>query len=286
MNSSFHESYKTVDRVSRPIIALLTDFGLQDGYVGVLKGVMLSIAPEAHLIDITHDIAPQQVAAGAWILATSYRYFPVGTVFTCIVDPGVGSTRFPVALHAGDWYFVGPDNGLFSPLLREQPVHEVVTLSNPAFHLPQVSTTFHGRDIFAPSAAHIAMGTPLSKLGPQLNAAHLQHLDQREAARDEAIVIGHVAHVDTYGNIITNIPSSLVSDLFSSPQVEMTFPEHHVVVTQRRRFFSEQPLQGDTLHEPFLYIDSSAHVGVAINKGNASQQLHIGYDAPVTLVLS
>src|SRR5947209_15114493 len=125
--------------ISRPVIALMTDFGLGDGDVGVMKGVIAGITPEVHIIDITHDIAPQNIPSGAWILASAYRYFPAGTAFVCVVDPGVGSVRAAIALHAGDWFFVGPDNGLFSYVLSEQPVHGAVTLSNPSYHLSQVS---------------------------------------------------------------------------------------------------------------------------------------------------
>ncbi|HLX56576.1 MAG TPA: SAM-dependent chlorinase/fluorinase, partial [Ktedonobacteraceae bacterium] len=131
-----------------PVIALMTDFGVGDGDVGVMKGVIAGIAPDAHIIDITHSVPPQQIASGAWILAAAYRYFPANTVFVCVVDPGVGSTRGAIALHAGEWFFVGPDNGLFSYVLAEQPAHAAALLSNPAYHLQQVSATFHGRDIF------------------------------------------------------------------------------------------------------------------------------------------
>ena len=285
MNSSSHSSHNS----QRPVIALLTDFGLKDSFVGVLKGVMLGIAPDAQLIDITHAIAPQHVASGAWTLAISYRYFPSGTVFACIVDPGVGSSRRPIALHAGDWYFVGPDNGLFSTILREQPVHEVVALANPAYQLPQVSTTFHGRDIFAPAAAHLAMGLALSELGPRLDPATLQTLPENDATRSASTVQGRVAHIDTYGNTITNIPSTLVPDLFSSPNVEMTFPVQQVSVTQRRHFFSEQPVGNEGAEgadAPFLYVASSGYVAVAINGGNAAHTLGIDDDAPITFVLS
>jgi len=133
----------------RPVIALLTDFGTGDGDVGVMKGVIAGITPDAHIIDITHDVAPQNIASGAWILASAYRYFPNNTAFVCVVDPGVGSNRGAIAVHAGDWFFVGPDNGLFSYILSEQAVHAAALLSNPAYHLPHVSSTFHGRDLCA-----------------------------------------------------------------------------------------------------------------------------------------
>ena len=128
----------------------MTDFGIGDGDVGIMKGVIAAITPDAHIIDITHNIGPQNVPSGAWILASAYQYFPKNTVFVCVVDPGVGSARRAIALHAGDWYFVGPDNGLFSYVMSEQTIHAAVLLTNSSYHLPTVSSTFHGRDIFAP----------------------------------------------------------------------------------------------------------------------------------------
>jgi S-adenosyl-L-methionine hydrolase (adenosine-forming) len=269
----------------RPIVAFMTDFGLGDGDVGVLKGVVLGIVPDAHTIDITHDVAPQHIASGAWILAASYRYFPPGTVYVCVVDPGVGSTRRPIAVHAGDWFFVGPDNGLFSYILAEQPVHQTVVLANPAYHLPQLSSTFHGRDIFAPTAAHIARGVPLTELGPAIDPATLQRLDVGLPKREGANISAHILHVDHFGNLITSIPLSMVPHLFTSSLVEMRFPEQGITITERRRFFSEN--SGGVEHEqrPFIYGDSSGYVGVAIRNGSAARTLGVGYGAAVTLAI-
>src|ERR1700680_2126542 len=169
---------------THPVIALLTDFGLGDGDVGVMKGVIAGIAPDAHTIDITHAVPPQQVASGAWILASAYRYFPANTVFVCVVDPGVGSARAAIALHAGIWFFIGPDNGLFSYVLAEQPAHAAVLLSNPAYHLQHVSATFHGRDIFAPAGAYLTRDTTvLRDLGNTIDPVALKRLEIGQPAR-------------------------------------------------------------------------------------------------------
>lgn len=269
----------------RPIIAFMTDFGLGDGDVGVLKGVVLGIVPDAHPIDITHDVAPQRVASGAWILAASYRYFPPETVFICVVDPGVGSTRRPIAIHAGDWFFVGPDNGLFSYVLAEQPVHRVVLLSNPVYHLPQISSTFHGRDIFAPASAYIALGVPLTELGPTIDPATLQRLDVALTKREGAHILAHILHVDHFGNLITSIPLDIVPHLFNSPQVELRFPDQKITITERRSFFSENVDGVEDERRPFIYGDSSGYIGVAIRNGSAAQTLGIGYGAAVTLLI-
>ncbi len=270
---------------TRPVITFMTDFGLDDGDVGVLKGVALSIVADAQLIDITHTVAPQNVASGAWILAASYRYFPRGTVFVCVVDPGVGSSRRPVAISAGDWYFVGPDNGLFSYVFAEQPVHNVVTLSQTAYHLPQVSSTFHGRDIFTPVAAHIASGVALSELGSSVDPITLQRLDLGLATRQgNEVQDARILHVDHFGNLVTNIPLHLVPDLFSSSRVEATFINQKVGISERRRFFSESTESQDT--QPFIFGDSSGYVGIAIRNGNAAHTLHVSYGDAMTFVIT
>lgn len=265
----------------RPVIAFLTDFGLSDGYVGVMKGVVSAILPDAQLIDITHAIEPQNVVAAAWVLSTSYRYFPAGTVYTCVVDPGVGSQRHAIAMRAGEYVFVGPDNGLFSYILAQQPVQEVVALINPAYHLPQVSSTFQGRDIFSPAAAHVARGVALSELGPQLDPATLQRLDLEQPSRQGERITAQIAYIDHFGNLITNLALEQVPELFGSQSVELRV--RGLVVTQRRRFFSEGSAE-DT--RPFLYADSSGHLAIAIRNGNAAQTLGIAVGEVLSVILT
>ncbi|HKB49078.1 MAG TPA: SAM-dependent chlorinase/fluorinase, partial [Ktedonobacterales bacterium] len=185
------------------LITLLTDFGSRDGYPGVMKGVILGIVPGAALVDLTHAIAPQDVVGAAWVLHTAWRYFSLGTIFLCVVDPGVGSTRRPIALAAGDRFFVGPDNGLFSYVLAAAPPDEAVALDVPRFHLPDPSATFHGRDIFAPCAAHLARGIPLGKLGSAIAVASLVTFALPRPVWQEDMLHGHVLHVDRFGNLIT-----------------------------------------------------------------------------------
>lgn len=264
---------------ARPVIALLTDFGLGDGDVGVMKGVIAGIAPDAHIIDVTHDIAPQNVPSAAWILAASYRYFPRGTAFVCVVDPGVGSSRGAIAVQAGDWNFVGPDNGLFSYVYAEQGVKSVVALTNAAYHLPQVSSTFHGRDIFAPAGAYLAQGIALEELGPLLDPTTLVRLDVAAPVRHGSQIEGKIIHVDNFGNLITSIPLTMVPELFTCEAVKVVFPDG-AVVEQRRRFFAEGLLDG----QPFIYGDSSGYIGIAIRNGNAASFLKVSFGMPVTFV--
>lgn len=266
-----------------PLVAFLTDFGLRDGYIGVLKGVVLSIVPHVQLIDITHDIPPQDIAAGAWVLGTSYCYFPLGTIYTCVVDPGVGSARQPIAVRAGDWFFVGPDNGLLSYVLTEQPIYEAVALSNPAYHLPQVSATFQGRDVFAPIAAHLARGVTLGDLGTPLNPSSLKLLDSKQASRQEGQIEAHVVYIDHFGNLITNISASLVPDLFTSPSVLLTFSSQDTVITERRHFFADNRAQDETAASPFIYMDSAGYVAIAKQNGNAAAALGVQIGDAITL---
>jgi S-adenosylmethionine hydrolase len=264
----------------RPIVALLTDFGLGDGDVGVMKGVIASIAPDVHSIDITHEVAPQNIPSGAWILATAYRYFPQRTVFVCVVDPGVGSSRNAIAVHAGDKFFVGPDNGLFSYVYAQQTIHAAVILSNSAYHLPQVSSTFHGRDIFAPVGAHLARGVELPELGTPIDPAMLERIDIEPPAYQGARINAHIIHIDRFGNLISNIPLSLVPELFTKEEqrVQITFPTLGAVVHRYNRFFAESADDG----QPFIYTDSSGYVGVAVRNGHAASTLGASAGIPIT----
>jgi len=267
---------------SRRVVAIMTDFGLGESDVGVMKAVIVGLAPDVHIIDITHDVPPQNVPSGAWILSYGYSYYPKDTVFVCVVDPGVGSTRNAIAVHAGDWYFVGPDNGLFSYIYAEQAVHAAVVLTNPAYHLPQVSSTFHGRDIFAPVGAHLARGVSLHELGTPADPATLQRIDVGPPQRQGSHIDAHILHIDTFGNLISSIPLSIVPDLFTSPHVQLVFHPTGAVVDKRRRFFAEG--SGDS--QPFIFGDSSGYVGVAVQNGSAARVLGVGSGTPVTFVIT
>jgi S-adenosyl-L-methionine hydrolase (adenosine-forming) len=269
---------------SRPIIALMTDFGIGDGDVGVMKGVIAGITPDAHIIDITHNVAPQNVSSGAWILAAGYRYFPKNTVFVCVVDPGVGSSRGAIALHAGDWYFVGPDNGLFSYIMSEQLIHAAVLLANSSYHLPTVSSTFHGRDIFAPVGAYLArrLTGVFYELGPSVDPAALRRLEVGGDVRDGTTINAHIVHVDNFGNLITSIPLTLVPELYTVSKVQILFKDHGITVEKLRQYFAEGPDDG----QAFIYGDSSGYIGIAVRNGNAAKSLGVGFGAPLTLITS
>ena len=185
-----------------PIITLTTDFGTRDPFVGAMKGVILGIAPGARLVDLTHEIAPHDVLEGALALEAAAGFFPPGTVHLAVMDPGVGSSRRPLAVAAQGQFFVGPDNGLFSFALAG-PGWSAVCLEAAAYRLPRVSGTFHGRDVFAPAAAHLALGTPLPNFGRAVTDPVL--IPWPRARRQGAALVGEVVHADRFGNLVTSI---------------------------------------------------------------------------------
>jgi S-adenosylmethionine hydrolase len=193
------------------IITLTTDFGLADGYVGVMKGVIAARAPGARLIDLSHAIAPQDVRGAAALLHRAIPYFPAGTIHLAVIDPGVGSTRHPIIVTTPDAIFVGPDNGLFSAALAQGGA-QTWRLDRPQFWLPQVSATFHGRDIFAPVAAHLANGVPAAELGSPLpHPVRLPPPPEPELKPDGRLS-GRITHADHFGNLISDIPAAWVAD--------------------------------------------------------------------------
>src|SRR5687767_11668099 len=194
--------------MARPLIALLTDFGTADHYAGAMKGVILGICPDATLVDITHDIPPHDVTAGALELAACYKFFPAGTIFVAVVDPGVGSARRGVAADTGDYRFVAPDNGVLTQVLREVPAKKIVELTERRYARPTVSRTFEGRDRFAPAAGWLAKGTQLAALGRP--AADIYRLDIPVAEAGADRIRGVVLRVDRFGNLVTNIDRKMV----------------------------------------------------------------------------
>lgn len=191
------------------VITLTTDFGLRDPYVAAMKGVILNITPQAILVDITHEVPPQNIREGAYVLDKASRYFAPGTVHVAVVDPGVGSARRPLAVQTDHAFYVLPDNGLITPILRRESLVRAVHLTNPDYWLPEVSHTFHGRDIFAPVAAYLARGVPLESLGTPVEDLVLLSWSEARALPDGSVE-GVVVHIDRFGNIVTNIPASLL----------------------------------------------------------------------------
>lgn len=202
---------------SNGIVALLTDFGVRDHYVGVVKGVILSVNPDARLVDISHEVSAQDVAGAYFLLQNAYGWFPRGTLFVAIVDPGVGTERAVLFVETSRHFFLAPDNGLVSFLQTSDSVRSIRRVTNRKLMLPGISSTFHGRDIFAPVAGHLSMGLDPSKVGPPVKAMRTLRTSAPRVER-EGVVVGEVASVDTFGNLITNIP---VGKLLEADGVEV-----------------------------------------------------------------
>ncbi len=191
-----------------PVVTLLSDFGTRDGFAAAMKAVILDLAPAVQLVDATHEIPPGDVEAAAWTLGQYWNLYPSGTVHLAVVDPGVGSRRRAIALAADDRYVVAPDNGLVSEVLATAERWSCVEIVEARYLRPNPSATFHGRDVFAPAAAHLANGLPLERLGPSVDDP--QRLTKEPPTRTPAEVRGRIAHIDRFGNLITDIPGDWV----------------------------------------------------------------------------
>ena len=188
------------------VVALLTDFGTQDGFVGAMKGVILSIAPDTPIVDISHEVEPFNILEGALILRAHYSYFPEKTVFVCVVDPGVGSERKALIVETPKYFFVGPDNGLFDLVLREEGSFKVYEITNERYTLPKRNNTFHGRDVFAPVGAYLKKGVKPEEIGKEIKYEF--KLNFPEPVKRDNYVEGEIVHFDRFGNAITNVKCS------------------------------------------------------------------------------
>jgi len=276
-----------------PLITALTDFGTADGYVGTMKGVILGIVPQARLVDISHEIAPQNLRQAAYVLYTAYPFFPPHTVHLIVVDPGVGSARRPIALRTPVGTFVAPDNGVLSYVIAREQVEAVVELSDPRYRLSQVSHTFHGRDVFAPAAAHLAAGVPIAALGPPVDDPVTFPTPRLEIAPDA--ITGEVLHADHFGNVITSIGQLVWSgdELLLEPAFEKGERGQPARSNQvERGHFARldsgaarvavagheirgvhrtyaQKARGETL----ALVGSEGHLEIAVREGSAAQRL-------------
>ncbi|MFN2292748.1 MAG: S-adenosyl-l-methionine hydroxide adenosyltransferase family protein [Anaerolineae bacterium] len=253
-----------------PIITLLTDFGRRDHYVATMKGVMLTICPQAELVDISHDVQPQAIRQAAHLLASAAPFFPPGTVHLAIVDPGVGTERRAIAVGTARACYVGPDNGLFGLVLEREPVQWAVHLNNPEYHLAKVSATFHGRDIFAPAAAHIACGQDPDQMGDALTPFDLHRIEILKAYEPGAGPWqACVLHTDRFGNLITNLQ---VPD----PDADLALTVAGHQIDHLSRTFADV-----AVGELVAYIGSSGLLEIAVRQGNAAKTLGTDLNSPV-----
>ena len=256
------------------IITLTTDFGLADSYVGTMKGVVLSIAPTARMVDITHDISPQNIHQAAYLVQTFYSYFPAGTTHLVIVDPGVGSDRRAIVLCTPNAMFVAPDNGVLTYVWHDalerwpRGTCSVFALANPSFWLPQVSNTFHGRDIFAPVAAHLSAGAPLEEFGPQLTQIVEAELEQPATGRNGELV-GRIIHLDHFGNCITNITPRYLEQAGFDERLSVKIIDQHIAGISHT--FADV-----AVGELIALIGSNGRLELAVRNGSAAQTLGVG----------
>ncbi|MCE2542635.1 MAG: SAM-dependent chlorinase/fluorinase [Acidobacteria bacterium] len=255
--------------MARPVVALLSDFGFRDHYVGAMKGVLLNICPDATLVDISHDVPAHDVLTAALELAAAYRFFPAGSVFLVVVDPGVGSDRRGVAADTGDYRFVAPDNGVLTAVLGEQPPRRVVELTERRYARPTVSRTFEGRDRFAPAAAWIAKGVQLSALGRPLRDYRTLDIPAPEAAEDR--VVGQVLRIDHFGNLVSNIDRKAFDSVAQRGAIQIEVGTHVIgrLVETYAEIGEDEvcALFGGTEHLEFAASSSSAVDRLAVERG-------------------
>ncbi|MGB5962850.1 MAG: SAM-dependent chlorinase/fluorinase [Coleofasciculaceae cyanobacterium] len=257
------------------LITLLTDFGLSDVYVGVMKGVIATINPALTIIDLTHQIPPQNIAAARFNLMSAFAYFPTETVHICVVDPGVGSQRRGIALQLNKGFLVGPDNGLFGGVLKHNSIIKAVELTNPQYwRTASPSQTFHGRDIFAAVGAHLASGVLIEKLGNIIEPESLVELIIEEPLQTENKIIGCIQYIDHFGNLITNIAADQVQG------------KNWSVVVGKRQILGSQTYSSCPTGEIVALIGSEGWVEIAVNGGSAQSQLQLYYGAKVEIILA
>lgn len=261
------------------VITLLTDFGTRDGYVGTMKGVIHRINPDVSIVDISHEVPPHDILEAAYILYSAYRYFPPGTVHLVVVDPGVGSARKIVGLQTEDYIFIAPDNGVLTFIAQREKVRELFEITNDDYFLKPISDTFHGRDIFAPVAAHLSKGIALAKFGKRIVALRKLKIARPEVKKGK--FTGEIIHIDRFGNLITNIDKRTLNSEFCIPHSAF-----------RVRVGGEEILgisksYADVEPGKFLAIfGSSDFLEISLNQGNASQALGAGRGQKVEVQLT
>jgi S-adenosyl-L-methionine hydrolase (adenosine-forming) len=255
-----------------PIITLLTDFGLQDAYVGIMKGVILCLNPEARLVDLSHEVKPQEILSAALLLQSAWRYFPPGTIHLAVVDPGVGSHRRALAAACNGHFAVGPDNGLFSLIFADPKPEALISLENPHYFLPTISATFHGRDIFAPVAAHLSLGVPLTNLGPAISDP--VRLDWPAPTYNETKIVGEIIASDHFGNLISNIPFSDLTSWLQGRSAKFQ--------VQGREIPQLVTTYSNVLPGSWLALEGShGYLEIACRNGSAARMLDAGPGAKV-----
>lgn len=264
----------------KKIITLLTDFGLKDPYVGAMKGVILSICPNANIIDISHEVRKFDIRQGAYILASTAPLFPKGTIHIGVVDPGVGTTRKPIIIETKKSFYIGPDNGLLTLAALKEGIKKVVHIANRKYMLPHVSYTFHGRDIFAPAAAHLANGVPIEEFGPILKKYETLSFSKPKIHKNR--IEGEIIYIDDFGNVVTNIYRDILEkiDINERKIIKIQFNDRTEKILKICEAYNEVK-EGDFL----AIIGSGDFLEISINQGNAAKKLNIKEGTKITAEL-
>ncbi len=275
---SSSKSYGTSTANPSGFITLLTDFGVEDAYVGVMKGVIARINPKAIILDLCHQISPQNVREAAFLLATSYSYFPKGTIHVAVVDPTVGSSRRAICVAAGDFFFVGPDNGILAPAVRRAGLQRIHAITNKDFVLKSRSRTFHGRDVFAPAAAHLSSGVPIQQMGERLRTIEQTELPLPRVTQGKRIV-GLILYVDRFGNLISNIDEETLGSAFPNAREK----ELIVHCAGRQIIGLKKTYSAAVPGVALAVIGSYNLLEVAVREGSAAEMLRAGEGIEITV---
>lgn len=256
------------------IVTLTTDFGTKDPYAGIMKGMVLAANPGAHLVDITHEIPAHDIFNAAFTLARAYEYFPAGTVHVAVVDPEVGEKRKNIAIMTGQYIFIGPDNGIFTMVLQKEKPLEIREIRNPPFVAEQVSNTFHGRDVFAPCAGQLSVGREFSEVGPEVKG--VVSLKYPRSTQSGNILKGEIVSVDSFGNMISNIPEHIFRSFTGKQNYEIYFAT--VRFDTIHRHYSDVPPGS-----PLVLFGSSGYLEISMNSGSARDYFMTAAGSTVTV---
>jgi S-adenosylmethionine hydrolase len=263
--------------MSNPIITLTTDFGLRDPYVAEMKAVILSISPDAKIVDITHQIEKFNIRMGAYVLAAASSYFPKGAIHAVVVDPGVGTRREAILIQTKQHYLIGPDNGVLALTAKNQGIKHVYKIANPKLMLPKISHTFHGRDIFAPAAAHLAKGRQPSDFGPEIHRVVTPKFAKITKKRN--MLIGEVIHTDGFGNIVTNFREKELESMEIETTVNLKLKNTKLKLRLCKAY-------AEVEKQPLAIIGSHNFLEISINQGNAAEEFKTKAGDKVTLYRS
>jgi len=268
-------------RVENPIVTLITDFGLTDEYVGVLKGVILSCNANIRLVDICHLVPPQDRTTATHLLTRSYSFFPCGSVHLVVVDPGVGTDRPILALQADGHFFVGPDNGIFTPILKNAHSLAVYRVTASELFLARMSSTFHGRDIMAPVAAQLANGLPIDRVGPRIAPEDCRLEGPHPCSEIGGVLQGEITHIDRFGNLCTNIYREDVQRFAHGKAIVVQMVEDdQLIIDSVCASYAEQ-----TYKKIVALFDSHGYLEIAENMGSAAKRLKSAIGSTVSVLL-